>query len=230
MPRINPTNFTGIYIQTSGNPKRSEHYKETTSALNELSSGHAGRTVIQNIEAACEMDPGKRVVIAKTDQGSVTNMPGHWTGCARATRDPFVPYVAGTGESVMVRFNAKFGRRFDDQSGDGQPDPSLAYVFLGHELIHASRTLQGTQYRVSRGSPDVDEDSGAAEEELRTVGIGRYEDEYPSENAIRREHGLAPRPSYSGNTGNNLREPPERNSQHTEARLTALNARRWPDE
>ncbi|WP_201279930.1 M91 family zinc metallopeptidase [Pseudomonas fragariae (ex Marin et al. 2024)] len=229
MPRINPTSFTGIYIETTGNPNRSDYYKETTSALDELNRGHAGRTVIRNIEAACEMDPEKRVVISKTDQGSEANMPGHWTGCARPTRDPFVPFVAGRGESVAVRYNSRFGRRFDNQSVNGQPDPSLAYVFLGHELIHASRTLQGTQYRVSRGRPDVDEDSGAAEEELRTVGIGQYEDEYPSENAIRREHGLAPRTSYSGNTGTNLREPPERNSQYTEARLRSLNARRWSD-
>lgn len=227
---INPTKYTGIYIETTGNPKRSEHYKATTSALDQLSSGHAGRTVIRNIEAACEMDPGKRILISKTDQGSSAQMPADETSCARATRDPFAPYVAGAGESVVVKFNSKFGRRFDEQPLYGQPDPSLAYVYLGHELIHASRALNGTQYRSYQGGAEFDKDSGAAEEELRTVGIGKYEDEYPSENAIRREHGLAPRQSYSGNTGKHLREPPERNSPHTEARLAALNARRWPEE
>jgi hypothetical protein len=58
MPRINLTRFTGIHIETTANPNRSNYYRETTSALDEFNNGHAGSTVIRNIEATCEMNPG----------------------------------------------------------------------------------------------------------------------------------------------------------------------------
>jgi hypothetical protein len=235
-PIIKETRFTGVHIQTEGDPALSEFYKKTKADLEKLATGHAGRTLINGIAAACTMHPERRVIITKAPKGEGSECYAlsldPTAGCAEATGDPFMPYVAGPGyPTVMVDYDANQGMRFDTRSAlIEKHDPSLAYVTLGHELLHASRALLGTGYRPYLGEPRIDRDSGAAEEEIRTVGIGPYQDEYPSENAIRAEHGLVPRPDYDGNKGRQLRRPPEINSPHTIRRLRELGAKIRSDE
>ena len=62
------------------------------------------------------------------------------------------------------------------------------WLVLAHELIHSYHGLSGTK---KDGA-----DGGIDNEELYTVGLGRYWNTRISENSIRREHGLALRDRY----------------------------------
>ena len=98
-------------------------------------------------------------------------------------------FVAGSGSAAIVGFNHK------DNGIDGRP----TFIALAHELVHAHHYLHGMCYR---GIADMIMDggnTGIMEEEMRTVGFGRYSDEVPSENKVREEHGVALRASYSPN-------------------------------
>ena len=85
--------------------------------------------------------------------------------------------------------------RVDWRASPGNP-PRPAFIALAHELVHASHYLQGSCYRGIGDDLKPDGDSGIMEEEMRTVGFGKYANESPSENAIRVEHGLPRRDSY----------------------------------
>ena len=77
-------------------------------------------------------------------------------------------------------------------------DPEESFVVLAHELIHAQHLLAGTS-RAYKGGDRYDETSEAGKEELRAVGVGKYEyrkTRQPSENSIRQEHGLPVRKKY----------------------------------
>ncbi|MCL1617989.1 M91 family zinc metallopeptidase [Ralstonia pseudosolanacearum] len=68
---------------------------------------------------------------------------------------------------------------------------------LAHELIHAKHMVAGTWK--GRWGDDRDPKTSAGKEELRAVGLGKYEyakTGEPSENAIRDEHGLPLRRKY----------------------------------
>lgn len=65
-------------------------------------------------------------------------------------------------------------------------------ILLAHELVHAHHRARGEliSYNVHPMSPL------RLYEEYRTVGIGEYANERLSENAIRRDYGVAQRPVY----------------------------------
>ena len=98
--------------------------------------------------------------------------------------------VAGNGASAVVTFNP------DAKGSDGRP----AYVALAHELVHAHHYLHGSCYRgLGNGMYDLldaNGNTGMMEEEMRTVGFGRYASEELCENSIRGENGVALRKSY----------------------------------
>ena len=96
----------------------------------------------------------------------------------------FVP-SAGTG--AVVTFN------HEDAGTDGRP----AFIALAHELVHAFHYLSGSCYRAASGGIQDGGNSGLMEEEMRTVGCEMFVGETPSENAIRGEHGITPRKTYS---------------------------------
>jgi hypothetical protein len=72
------------------------------------------------------------------------------------------------------------------------------FIGLAHELVHVEHYVCGTCYRAPTGHTFAGGDSGALEEEIRTVGLNAYAKESPSENAIRQEHSLPLRQDYSG--------------------------------
>ncbi|WP_256724611.1 XopG/HopH/AvrPtoH family type III secretion system effector, partial [Xanthomonas oryzae] len=77
-------------------------------------------------------------------------------------------------------------------------NPEESFVVLAHELIHAQHILAGTS-KAYNGGDRYDETSEAGKEELRAVGVGKYEyrkTRQPSENSIRQEHGLPIRKKY----------------------------------
>jgi hypothetical protein len=76
-----------------------------------------------------------------------------------------------------------------------------SFVSLAHELIHALHYLD-------RGVPSMSvygEKRADDHEEARTVGLGLYARETICENAIRAEHGLPRRDTYSGDDMTGLR-------------------------
>jgi len=87
----------------------------------------------------------------------------------------------------------------------GSSEERPAYLPLAHELIHCLHYLTGDCARPPIYKGNWDDDSGLAEEEARTIGIGAYQ--WPSkalgpcENAFRDAFGMTPRTEYiSGKT------------------------------
>ncbi|AMP07033.1 M91 family zinc metallopeptidase [Collimonas pratensis] len=235
--KVEPTGVPGVYVDHAA----SDTFKQKTGeALRRLGNIPTGRAVLKQVQSIHEMHTEKRVVIrdgGAMGHGSATaaawNAPKHIlpgfnsleTAVARQTEDPFMPFVAGSGvDTAVVLFNAEQGHNYADNPHTGECDASLAFVDLGHELIHANRLLHGAQYAVPIGNPSYDGNNPAAEEELRTTGVGPWRDEPISDNAMRRELGLTERASYVGNQGIRLRQPSEKNSAHTEQRLAELQA------
>lgn len=219
------SSYQGVYIDQNSSD---EFRSSTRESLDRIGRTPAGSTTLHHIASINEMNPRKKVLITPDSlppKGSHA-LPG-WerpgnsfselqkTLYARTTGDDFMPRVSSEGCDVgVVTYNVDHGERFtDDTSAYGVPDPSLSYAYLGHELIHASRKLHGEEL----------DDPDRLCEELRTAGVGPWSNEYPSENAIRRENGLFERPNYSGETGEGIGWDVG-NSEYTNNRLTELQA------
>jgi hypothetical protein len=226
---------TGIAVDLRGGPA---FRGQVISALQKLRTAPTGQAVLNQVASIHQMYPEKRVVI--TPATGPTATLGTWhhpksaapgqnfldTVVAKPTQDAFMPFVAGPGvDTAVVLFNPKNGRDYANDPHHGQPAPQLSHVELGHELIHASRYLHGAAYAIPMGDSTADRNTPAAEEELRTTGVGPWRNEPISENALRRDLGLPERQSYVGNRGTRLREPLEKNSPQTDARLAALGAK-----
>jgi len=235
---LEPSGFQGVFISRS---EPEEFRQKAREALRKLDSKPAGAWVLQQLAALNEMKPKKMVIIKQPqprELGSAAivawknpKWPIPALNClttlrAKRTKDDFVPYVAGEGaDRSLVEFDPSEGLKFEKGKDECRIDPRLGFITLGHELIHSVHQLHGVAYsNPNFGDPFRDADSGAAEEELRTSGVGPWHDEFPSDNAIRREHGVQERPSYGGNKGEKMRPPPESNSAHTEERLWQLGA------
>ena len=101
-----------------------------------------------------------------------------WQGCSIAHSSvDWKTAENGEGSVSRVYFT---NSRFRLKSGLVNP----AHVALGHELIHALHGLLG----IKKNTTD--------EEENFTVGLGAYKNEPITENAIRKQSGLALRESY----------------------------------
>ena len=91
----------------------------------------------------------------------------------------------GSGSDTTVSYNPD-----RTQIGDGS-EPWMnrpPEVGLGHELVHADDAAKGQQV-----PGDTD---GTRNRERQAVGLPPYENKDPSENGIRRDMGLPPRPRY----------------------------------
>ena len=94
---------------------------------------------------------------------------------------------------VRVLYNPDTAARPDAMGDDGMPCIS-SHVILGHELIHAyhmmtGKLLQGP-YDITEGTDDY--------EEAHTIGVGPFAGDELTENALRRETGLAQRTKHEG--------------------------------
>jgi hypothetical protein len=98
-------------------------------------------------------------------------------------------WVPGGGMSTVVLF------KHDDLGPPGRHRPP--FVGLAHELVHAYHYTMGACYRNPTGGLQDQGNTGLMEEEMRTVGLGHYANETPSENAIRTEHSITLRTSYN---------------------------------
>jgi hypothetical protein len=188
-----------------------------TQAINDIRSGTVGANLLMAISRACSTHPTKQVVIEygarslaapvdvinnesrKTVQrtgqhGEALNIQGILANVKLIATPTGVmvdgrtkTFVGGDGMGAVVMWN------HEDRGLDDRPP----YIGLAHELVHTLHYVTGMCYRAATGSIIDRGDSGIMEEEMRTVGFGRYGGEVPSENAIRREHtGLLERTSY----------------------------------
>lgn len=117
--------------------------------------------------------------IVKTDDG---NECGYDNPDGRFVRPDGTP---GPGSSSTVFYNPN-----RTQIGDGS-EPWMTRppaVGLGHEMVHASDASKGTQVNGETG--------GTRNRELQAVGLPPYQDKTPSENSLRKDMGLPPRPRY----------------------------------
>ncbi|HET8727163.1 MAG TPA: M91 family zinc metallopeptidase [Alphaproteobacteria bacterium] len=152
-------------------------------ALTTIASRPVGASLLRSIvKRADRAKFGYTVCINKprshahTDE-TTGNLVLHWTN--KAVRSHENDACNGNGCVTAVYWNPNIL-----SSPDGSRPPFIA---LAHELIHAMQNLRGTAYKDVR------------KEEYATVGLAPYAARRKrNENAIRTEHGIAPRMQYSG--------------------------------
>lgn len=182
-------------------------------ALNCLRSRPVGLQLLQAITTACAGQPGRiygrrnkrSVVIEKAVAATAVptqdvseafrtqlNQPGNGI-----LADPaFLLTVRGQGgcKGAIARWNPS-----NTIPGTNIQRPS--YISLAHELIHCLHFITGDCGRAPTRQFDLTIDSGLAEEEARTIGLGAYDHPLHSdaicENAIRAEHGQPRRDQYA---------------------------------
>jgi hypothetical protein len=103
----------------------------------------------------------------------------------------------GKGASAEIDFNPSTSLALDHNGNPTgiEQSPNRAYLSLAHELVHAYRIMKGT-YTGGGGDMGFDPNSNSGKEELRAVGLGKWQGESLSENGIRGEQGEQLRNAY----------------------------------
>jgi len=206
-----------------------DYVGDTQTALDTIASKPVGLALLRTISANCSggknvvIDFGTKALAAPVDDnsnefrrkiqlplsmvggeiglvkkllGNMNIVVGSWLDAAGPSGS-IRRYVGGSGASAVVVW---------DHTSPGNP-PRPSFIALAHELVHACHYVQGSCYRgIGDDIGGPTSDSGIMEEEMRTVGFGKYATESPSENAIRIEHTLVRRDSYvPGATWDNVR-------------------------
>ncbi|CTP84532.1 hypothetical protein A6R71_13730 [Xanthomonas translucens pv. arrhenatheri] len=213
------TKYQGIYSQPLNDTKREqERFKEEVNVhLDYLGSRPSGNQLLDELTALsnrqrhkltiCEATPSRNGPVAEPVL-SFDQLQRH----PEVRGYSQIREVAGTryalkkedgpneGSSVVVSWSAYQTSMGLDRNGypTGPTRSNNDKVsLLAHELVHAKHMMAGTW----KGSYDDPNDASTAsgQEELRAVGLGRYEYSLtgkPSENSVRAEHGLPMRTRY----------------------------------
>jgi hypothetical protein len=196
---------TGLYIE---NPVDDPNFhSQARLALNIIRSKPLGATLLKDICDACA-DGKKNVVIEKSPTANAVPTKDTSDGFRLQLKQP------GMGQILTADAYALVTRGKGGTSGIARWNPANvipgttierpSFVSLAHELVHCLHYVEGDCYREPKLTFDLTTDSGLAEEEARTTGLGPYKDvktHKPSENAIRDAFGLPLRTEYSpGNT------------------------------
>lgn len=201
--------FSGIYIDDSD----PEFFSNVKMSLNILRSKPVGKQVIEEISKRCELTGNKVVIEFSTIATAVPAPAIDDTTRAKLSSpgegklhmgDAPNKIVGNGGSCAVVRWNPSHTIPFTNVQR-----PS--YISLGHELVHAHHFVHGTCKRPVTDVVMLEKgvDSGLAEEEARTVGLGPYADEALCENTIRHEWGQPKRTEYNaGNTLNHVTRTP----------------------
>lgn len=181
-------------------------------ALARIAQRTVGERLLRNISAECSRDSKNMKVVV--DYGESSKAAPLYPVTAENRRLLWRPISEG---GVGLAAAMMLSSRLTNLSGMGvvvtwnpdQPDalavggaaPREPYIGLAHEMIHAYHYVRGICARKVAGLAGAwvgkMPDDGLAEEELRTVGLGPYADESPSENEIRKENGVALRDTYA---------------------------------
>jgi hypothetical protein len=188
---------------------------DTTAALAMIASKPIGKSLLEEISAKC--DDHKRVVIEYTNGGAKAAPVSDLTEEYRAKiqlpldmggEEGFVDQVMANPDIVVKSITPLATQKYVPNAGSGcvicfnhqdMGDGRPVFIALAHELVHAHHYVHGACYRGIGDKIESGTDAGIMEEEMRTVGFGKYDGEVPSENAIRIEHNENPRKSYVPN-------------------------------
>jgi hypothetical protein len=184
--------------------------------LDEIASKPIGKALLKSISDRCLRDTTKKVVIEYTsvyssaapvtdvsdvNRKKVQGPTGEKLKPQELLKNPDLvakeigvqmggkmkDYIGGAGTSAVITF------KHTDKGLDGRP----VFIALAHELVHAYHYVNGLCYRAADGGIADGGNTGIMEEEMRTVGMLKYKDEIPSENAIRGEHRVTLRTEYT---------------------------------
>jgi hypothetical protein len=176
-------------------------------ALNAIESAPIGQGLLRDISRAC-LSRGHRVIIERITEGSTAVPLDDVSPAARKRIQSLMAEGGSLGspaQQEMARLNSQSGLIMRPSGGGYvrgggtsavicwahdqrlEHDPRPPYIALAHELVHAYHFVMGACFAAYTGG-FMDKKSGVAQEEMRTVGLGPYADEIPSENAIRAEH------------------------------------------
>ncbi|PPC63836.1 hypothetical protein C1Y41_04115 [Pantoea sp. ICBG 1758] len=197
----------GVMIQ-----HRDQHdFAQVESMLAKIASKGAGRSLLVNIQKS--LRNGRTITIK-------TNRQQSFSAFAMLTKyqniNPFNQNRLSTQNLVRAfgLSSIKGGRPTEGTSAVVEIDPNASlqlnrygvptqykygtqntFLSLAHEMIHALNILQGK--RLGQAFENVrDSASKKLEEEMRTVGLGKYAGRILSENSIRKEHNMPLRAAY----------------------------------
>ncbi|UYR03401.1 type III secretion system effector protein [Ralstonia pseudosolanacearum] len=172
------------------------------SELSELCRARRHKITVQELES--DGEPRSRPVLSRhqiEQHAPRTFRENRDKACELAEKyDGWLGRKPGEGASVIVDWSMDHSSRTFSASGSPTgtgPSHVDKISQLAHELIHAKHMVAGTWK--GRWGDDRDPKTSAGKEELRAVGLGKYEyakTGEPSENAIRDEHGLPLRRKY----------------------------------
>jgi hypothetical protein len=182
-----PTEYSGLLIQADD--KLHPMFQAIArDALKAIASKPVGRRLLMDIDQT-PLPPRSRFKIRICCPAVIRAAPGDVvdaTPGSKAVRGNELAAVAGTGRNrgpgagTAIRWNP---------NNINTPDGSRpSFIGLAHELIHARRNLLGIASASTR------------EEEEYTVGF-RYNGDGINENAIRAEHGVPLRATYTSAEG-----------------------------
>jgi len=200
-------NFRHINIVHNG----AEDFIQVESDLNKINEFPTGRKLIAKI-----MDKtvnGKSLLIMINNQPSSSTLPvltekqkkrynitsnkydiEHNAKAIKLTHKRF-GFLPNEGTSVMLEYNPNIAVTTDK---NGVPsvviDRKEAFICLAHELIHAYKIMKGTN--LGRSMDPSSKDYESYRDELKTIGLGKYQSHRFTENNIRKEQGLNPRNEY----------------------------------
>jgi hypothetical protein len=171
-----------------------DYFHTVINHLNKIKSKPLGKQLLKRLTAAYQNSGGRiSVTIEEPDRWHAQSEGGALDPTKIvgkiSRKSGSCSFEPGEGSATKLTYNPDF-----IVIEDGKRVPS--WITLAHELIHCLHNMEGTKYRELGGN--LDEDSGSAEEEARTCGIGVYSDEQLSENSIRDEHKIPRRKTYGG--------------------------------
>ena len=112
---------------------------------------------------------------------------------------PSPAHADSTGKEISVRQGLRDGEMVNDSFG-GRLTAAPAHIIYGHELIHSLRHRTGeSKKKEKKAFLDRMNRKYDTSEERDTI-LGMKKSKIPSENLLRREHGIAPRQWHTSKT------------------------------
>ncbi|MFA0923255.1 XopG/HopH/AvrPtoH family type III secretion system effector [Xanthomonas fragariae] len=206
---INQTKFPGIYISTQTSAQEEPYKNQVESALEKIAAGSSGNDLLQGL-SSISARKNRKVTIA---QIGAEEQPNTRAVLSAREVEEYKPRTFADNKTLAMELARKGSgcnaiiewspQSHIELNANGSPvrlgsNSEDSFVVLAHELIHAQHLLAGTS-KAHNGGNRYNEKSEAGKEELRAVGVGKYEyrkTKQPSENSIRQEHGLPIRKKY----------------------------------
>jgi hypothetical protein len=192
-------NGPGIFIDDSGD---TVFQNQARYSLNVLRSKPLGMDLLKGIRKACSPN-GKNLVIEKSAMANAIPTKDTSEGFRLQLKQPGMGTLVDDAYPLTVRGQAGCSAICRWAFNDTIPGTAIkrpAFIALAHELIHCLHFVTADCARAPTRQFDLTQDSGLAEEEARTVGLGPYNysdlSETFCENAFRFIFGVARRDSY----------------------------------